>query len=77
LSCYYFRIPQGTYSGASDAAVNCTDDNAAWKEMTIVCGDLAGDIARGLKPGTNWQMELLDAERKVVFRIHIAAEATV
>jgi hypothetical protein len=53
------------------------DDNAAWKEMTIVCGDLAGDIARGLKPGTNWQMELLDAERKVVFRIHIAAEATV
>ena len=74
MSCYYFRIPQGTYSGASDAAVDCEDDNAAWKEMTIVCGDLASDVARGLKPGTDWKMELLDAERKVVFRIHIAAE---
>jgi hypothetical protein len=77
LSWYYFRIPQGIYSGASDAAVDCKDDNAAWKEMTIVCGDLAGDIARGLKPGIDWQMELLDAERKVVFRIHIEAEATI
>lgn len=45
--------------------------------MTIVCGDLAGDIARGLKPGTDWQMELLDAEKKVVFRILIAAEETI
>jgi hypothetical protein len=74
LSCYYFRIPQGTYSGVSDAAVDCKDDHAAWKEMTIVCGDLAADIARGLKPGADWKMELLDAEKKVVFRIHIAAD---
>ena len=48
--------------------------NAAWVEMTRVCGDLAGGIARKLKPQTEWRMELLDESRKPVFRIRVVAE---
>jgi hypothetical protein len=48
--------------------------NAAWAEMTRVCGDLVGGIARKLKPQTEWRLELLDESRKPVFRISVVAE---
>jgi Domain of unknown function (DUF6894) len=40
MSLYYFRIQKGQYSGASDQGIELADQNAAWAEMTRVCGDL-------------------------------------
>lgn len=50
------------------------DCDAAWDEMTKVCGDLIGGIARNLKQDTEWQLELLDEAKKPVFRIRLVAE---
>jgi uncharacterized protein DUF6894 len=74
MSLYYFCIPEGPYSGASDQGIELADQNAAWAEMTKVCGDLVGSISRNLKQNTEWQMELLDESKKLIFRIRLVAE---
>jgi Domain of unknown function (DUF6894) len=71
---YYFRISNGTFSGTSDEGLDAPDRDAAWVEMTRVCGDLVGSIARKLKPQSDWRMELLDEAKRPVFRIRVAAE---
>jgi len=71
---YYFRISHGKYSGASDSVFDLADRDAAWAEMTKVCGDLVGSICRGLKQKSDWQMELLDESKKPVLRIRLVAE---
>ena len=44
MSLYFFRVQNGRYSGAPDNGVEFTDREAAWVEMTKVCGDLVGGI---------------------------------
>jgi hypothetical protein len=71
---YYFRIRNGMFSSTSDEGLNAVDRESAWAEMTRVCGDLVGSIARKLKPQSEWQMELLDESKRPVFRIRVMAE---
>jgi hypothetical protein len=74
MSLYYFRISQGRYSGASDQGSEFESRDAAWAEMTRICGDLVGGISRSLKQNADWHMELLDEARNPVFRIRLVAE---
>ncbi len=75
MPLYFFRIRNGRYSGASDHGIECTDHEAAWKELTGVCADMASGISRKLKENSEWQMELLDEKKQPVFRIRIVAES--
>jgi hypothetical protein len=75
MSQYSFRISRGRYSGASDQGFEFESREAAWTEMTKVCGDLLGGISRSLKPDAEWHMELLDEAKKPVFRIRLVAES--
>jgi hypothetical protein len=75
MPLYYFRIQAGRYSGASSHGTELADLDAAWEELTSVCGDMIGTIARHLQQDTEWQMELLDELGKPVFRIRLVAES--
>jgi len=75
MSLYFFRISHGHYSGASDQGTEFESREAAWAEMTKVCGNLLGGISRNLKQNAEWQMELLDEARKPVFRIRLVSES--
>jgi hypothetical protein len=74
MPVYFFRIRNGRYSGASDHGTDLADRAAAWQELTRVCSDLIGSIARNLHENAEWQMELLDQSRRPVFRIRLVAE---
>jgi len=74
MSLYFFRIRNGRYSGASDQGSEFESREAAWAEMTKVCGNLVGGISRSLKQNAEWQMELLDEAKRPVFRIRLVAE---
>ena len=50
------------------------DRAAAWTEMTAVCANLIGSIARRLKPDSEWHMDLLDEDKQLVFRIRLVGE---
>jgi hypothetical protein len=74
MSLYFFKISHGRYSGASDKGSEFESREAAWAEMTKVCGNLVGSISRSLKQNAEWHMELLDEAKKPVFRIRLVAE---
>jgi hypothetical protein len=75
MSLYFFRISQGRYSGASDEPYEFESQEAAWTEMTAVCGNLLGGISRSLKQNAEWRMELLDEAKQPVFRIRLVGES--
>ena len=72
---FFFRIRDGQYSGGSDHGTELADRDAAWKELTSVCGDMVSGISRKLTENAEWQMELLDASKRPVFRIRLVAES--
>ena len=72
---YFFRIQNGPYSGACDHGTELADHNAAWKELTSVCADMASGISRKLAENSEWHMEMLDEKRQPIFRIRIVAES--
>jgi hypothetical protein len=72
---YFFRIRDGQYSDVSDHGAELSDRDAAWKELTSVCGDMVSGISRKLEENAEWQMELLDESKKPVFRIRLVAES--
>jgi len=74
MSLYFFRISHGRYSGASDHASEFESREAAWSEMTKVCGNLLGGMSRSLKQDSECHMELLDESRKPVSRIRLVAQ---
>lgn len=74
MPLYFFCVPNGRYAGSSDCGAEFADRDAAWKEPTGVCGDMVGGISRKLKENGEWQMELLDASKKPIFRIRLVAE---
>ena len=75
MPVYFFSIQSGQYSGAPDHGAEIADRDAAWKELTSVCGDVVGGISRKLKENAEWQMELQDDSRRPVFRIRLIAES--
>jgi hypothetical protein len=74
MPLYFFRIRNGRYSGASEHGTECVDRDAAWKELTSVCADMAAGISRKLAENSEWQLEMLDEAKRVIFRIRIVAE---
>jgi hypothetical protein len=74
MSLYFFRISNGRYSGASELGAEYESREAAWAEMTKVCGNILGGISRGLKQNAEWHLEMLDEAKKPVFRIRLVAE---
>ena len=74
MPLYFFCISNSRDAGSSDCGAEFADRDAAWKELTGVCGDMIGGISRKLKENAEWQMELLDASKKPVFRIRLVAE---
>jgi hypothetical protein len=73
MPLYFFRISHGKFSGIS-GGFDLPDQDAAWGEMTKVCGDLVGGISRKLKQDAEWLMELLDESEKPLFGIRLVAE---
>ena len=75
MPLYFFRIRQGSYAGESGQGSEFESREAAWTEMTKVCGNLLGSLSRSLKQNAEWQMELLDEAKEPVFRIRLVAES--
>jgi hypothetical protein len=72
---YYLNISRGKYAGASQTALDFEDDDAAWKEMIEVGGDLVADVVRNFAQKAHWQIEVLDEAKKALFRISLLAES--
>ena len=48
MPIFFFSVRHGEDACVNNDGAEFTDHNAAWKEMTGVCGDMIADISRRL-----------------------------
>jgi hypothetical protein len=75
MPLFSFRTHDGQRSSASDAC-ELESRDAAWKELTKICGDLIGTRCRELGQNSEWSIEALDAADRPLFRIRLVAETS-
>lgn len=75
MPSYFLRIRNGPYCNLTNLSVDVANRDAAWSEITRVFSDLVGDVTKGLEQNTEWQIELLDASGKPLFRVRVVAES--
>jgi hypothetical protein len=72
MPLYFFDI----HHGKTDIDLHgedLPDANAAWKEATVIAGDILKNIDGSLTPEHDWRMEVTDEFRNPLFVLHIAA----
>ncbi|MGY3609680.1 hypothetical protein [Bradyrhizobium sp. Leo121] len=74
MPLYFFRIRTADGTGICNDGAEFADRDAAWKEMTRVCADMIGGVSRHLQENAEWQIELLDEAKSLVFRIRLVAK---
>jgi hypothetical protein len=67
---YFFNV-NGAVHSSDDDGEEFPDDKAAWKEATLVAGEMFRDIDGKFQPGQEWNLEVTDAERRPLYRIAI------
>jgi hypothetical protein len=50
------------------------DDEAAWREATLIAGELFKDIDGKFRPGQDWSLEVTDERRHPLYFIRVSAE---
>jgi hypothetical protein len=67
---YYFHVHDARVE-SREFGETLADDDAAWKEATLVAGELFKDIDGAFRPGQDWSLEITDAQRVPLFLIKV------
>jgi hypothetical protein len=70
---YYFDVHHETAQPDHEGE-ELPDKHAAWKEATVIAGQILQNIDGKLKPGHDWKMEITDEFRNPLFVLHISAQ---
>jgi hypothetical protein len=56
------------------AAIELPDTHAAWQEATRAAGEIVRDLDGSFEAGTEWSMQVQDAEHKPLRTIRVISE---
>lgn len=70
---YYFHVRNGQVRDDREG-VDLEDDQEAWHQATLACGEMLRDLAGSLPADVEWRMSGTDAEGRTLFEIHVQAE---
>lgn len=71
---YFFVVTQSDVSVSDPEGLEFTDIDAAWHEATKTASQLCRDIHHSLEVGSDWSIEVLDANKKPLRKLSIIAE---
>ena len=71
---YSFKITDGEYRHP-EFGNTLLDKVAAYREGLAIFADLARDIAKGMQPNSEWQIEIADESGKPIYRIRLLSES--
>ena len=75
MPTFFFRLRRDQYPNSADYGSDMPSRDAAWKELTCVCGDLVRDACRALELNSAWEIELIDEGKRPIFGISVFGEA--
>jgi hypothetical protein len=67
---YFFNV-HGTRPLIDEEGEELADNEVAWREATIIAGEIFREIDGALRPGEVWTLEVADENRKSVYFIDI------
>jgi hypothetical protein len=73
MARYFFNIHREG-SGPDMEGEELPNDESAWREATIIAGDLFKDIDGTFRPGHEWSLEVTDERRNPLYFIRVSAE---
>jgi hypothetical protein len=71
----YFFVIERDRSSPDPPGIELPDVGAAWKEATRVTGEIVRDLDGALEVGTEWSIQIQDADRKPLRTIRLTSEA--
>ncbi len=69
---YLFQVRRGKFSNGSSVEATLESGQAAWKEATAICADLARDI---MSAEPEWLLEVADEAGEALFSFRFIAES--
>jgi hypothetical protein len=73
MARYFFNV-HGERSGPDWVGEELPDHEAAWKEATVMAGEIFKDIDGKFRPGQDWSLEVTDERRNPLYFIRVIAE---
>jgi hypothetical protein len=73
MARYFFNI-HGAGARSDEQGEELPNNEAAWREATIIAGELFKDIDGKFRPGQQWALEVTDENRKSLYTIRISAQ---
>jgi hypothetical protein len=73
MARYFFNVNYGHPHLDTDGE-ELPDDEAAWREATIIAGELFKDIDGKFQPGRQWQLEVTNEQGKPIYVISVTGE---
>ena len=70
---YFFHV-HNVEPSPDDIGEELPDDEAAWKEGTLIAGELFKDIDGKFRPDQQWSLEVTGAKGKPLYSIHISSK---
>jgi hypothetical protein len=73
MARYFFNV-RSEGSDPDMEGEELPNDEAAWREATLVAGELFKDIDGRFRPGQEWSLEVTDERRNPLYFIRVSAE---
>jgi hypothetical protein len=74
MALYHFQIRRGDKTSSAGQEMDLPNDRAAWDEGASVCRDFGRDIFEGLTADSEWKLEVINSNGKMLFRFRFLAE---
>jgi hypothetical protein len=70
---YFFNVRHERQSIDTEGE-ELPDNEAAWREATVVAGELFRNMEGKLQPGQEWRLEVTDERRNPIYMLRVYAE---
>ena len=70
---YFFNVLYSIEPYVDEVGEELPDDIAAWQEATVSVGQSVRDLDGKFKPGTDWRLDVLNEQRRVIYSIEVKA----
>ncbi len=79
MPLYFFNFSHGSVPEAQpfkNEGLELVDNDAAWEEATLACGEKLRAMDGSLRPGDGWTMKVTDEAGKAVFSLRFTTESS-
>jgi hypothetical protein len=70
---YFFNV-YFDYANIDSIGEELPDSKAAWREATMVTGELLRDLDGRFQPGRQWRLEVTDEARELIYVIWLTGQ---